>query len=82
MVNELSASMNHGQQQNGHDSLCIDVKEIHNQPDHQILLPGIALSNQQGQGQGPRSVIIDAGLVEQMVLFQEPQAEKRSQLHG
>jgi len=56
--------------------LCIDAKEIHNQPDHQILLLGIALSNQQGQGQGPRSVIIDAGLVEQMVLFQEQQEEK------
>ena len=49
-------------------------KEVHNQHDHQILLSGIALDNQQGQDHQP--VIIGAGLFEQVVLFQEQQEEK------
>ncbi|KAF0188707.1 MAG: hypothetical protein FD168_1507 [Desulfobulbaceae bacterium] len=55
-------------------------KEVHNQHDHQILLSGIALGNHQGQCH--HSVIIDDGMVKQIVLFQEPQAEKRRQLPG
>ncbi len=50
-------------------------QKIHNQPDHQLLLPWITLGNQQGQGH--QSVVVDAGLIEQVV-FLEEQQEKES----